>query len=1098
MTRRSATLSYVLGIITVLLLLNTNSFRPNEPVTWDPQITIAMMGFVAFVVNVEVPLLGATLSLGYAASLLVYLCFGQADHNFRVYLTLFVGGAAGGFMRALWQNRDEGATWRLTPRLVENPMLASGQLVISVVIGNFVYHLLDGTLPLSSLQITDVLPLTLYILISMGVYLVIFWLSLRSRGIDPELIFKRNIQPIVLALLVPLPFVIAAARIYPISLSGFVSLITGLLFLAIGATFLGRNQIEYHGQLLELQSLSSVSRSMRTYLDLNALLSTLQLQVATLLDIDNFTLALYDPDRNFISFPLVTHRWQKLTVPSHELNNDLVDYVISTKAPLLLSDMPHQRAVALKLTPPRGNISSWLGVPMLAPDRALGCIAVYSEDPNREFGERELRLLTTIASQSAIAIENAQLYRQVQDRARQITRLNDLAAQLSGTLDPQRVLNMAAQSALLITGGTAAAVFLWVDEEKTKLTLDRSFGLKEDFVPKLPMPLSKNSKGLALAVQNVRTDPQVESIRDQMLAQQINAWVELPLANGDNQLGVLVSYFSEPRRISGDELELLRTFANQAALSISNARQHQRTDEALELRIEQLSVLATINKELSSTLNMNMIYNLMLDHAIEATRSAQGALLITEGDQLKVVATRGLTPDTAAIEHGVAASAFKSRLVASIAIGSNAQLGVPLMRDDKVYGVLVLIAHANDLYREDTISFTNQLATQALIAVDNARLFESMTESRNRLQVILDSMHEAVILFDLDGRIALANPRVHIMLNLEPQRIVGKALGELVAAPELNFCEQLGFDQQSLPALFEVLQLGSWTGGGRLSYRTEQPRVMFIDRTIVSVTGRDGVPIGVLMVFADATEERELAQAREDISRMIVHDLRSPLTAINASMKLLGEIAKSDDGLGRSIRKTTDVSQRALRKLLNLVDSLLDIAKLESGNITLETERVQLKTLAENVLVELSPLAEELDIEIKVDMPPELPQLVIDDSKIERVLLNLVDNALKFTPVSGRVEIRARREGTDKVLIEVCDTGPGVPDDYKKRIFDRFQQADQKGSHRRGTGLGLTFCRLAIEAHGGSIWIEDNPGGGSIFAFLLPLEVAAQGVGADD
>jgi signal transduction histidine kinase len=255
----------------------------------------------------------------------------------------------------------------------------------------------------------------------------------------------------------------------------------------------------------------------------------------------------------------------------------------------------------------------------------------------------------------------------------------------------------------------------------------------------------------------------------------------------------------------------------------------------------------------------------------------------------------------------------------------------------------------------------------------------------------------------------------------------------------------------------------------------------------VLVLDQEDQPIGVLMVFTDATEERELTQAREDLSRMIVHDLRSPLTAINTSMKLLNEMVSPDHSLGGSIQKTTEVSQRAVRKLLYLVDSLLDIAKMESGTITLETEDCSLRVLAENVRAELLPLAEELDIRIELVIANDVPSLMIDGQKIERVLLNLVDNALKFAPVGGLVQIRARRENLDRVRVEVADNGPGVSDEYKKRIFDRYQQADQRGSHRRGTGLGLTFCKLAVEAHGGNIWIEDNPGGGSVFVFTLLL-----------
>jgi signal transduction histidine kinase len=131
-------------------------------------------------------------------------------------------------------------------------------------------------------------------------------------------------------------------------------------------------------------------------------------------------------------------------------------------------------------------------------------------------------------------------------------------------------------------------------------------------------------------------------------------------------------------------------------------------------------------------------------------------------------------------------------------------------------------------------------------------------------------------------------------------------------------------------------------------------------------------------------------------------------------------------------------------------------------------------------------------VQISIEIPPGLPVLFADAEKVERILLNLVDNAIKFTPSGGQVVVSAyppgKRGAEDRfVRIEVRDTGPGIPDQHKERLFDRFAQLDGQRGHRRGTGLGLAFCRLAVEAHGGQIWIEDQPQGGAIFAFTLPV-----------
>jgi signal transduction histidine kinase len=188
------------------------------------------------------------------------------------------------------------------------------------------------------------------------------------------------------------------------------------------------------------------------------------------------------------------------------------------------------------------------------------------------------------------------------------------------------------------------------------------------------------------------------------------------------------------------------------------------------------------------------------------------------------------------------------------------------------------------------------------------------------------------------------------------------------------------------------------------------------------------------------------------------------------------------------VQQTAEVSLRATRKLLNLVDSLLDISKMESGMITLDREPMQLAPLCTHVIDELSSVAKVMEISLTASIPDQLPILDIDTDKIERVLLNLVDNAIKFTAAGGYVSIAAIPEPESEfVRIEVRDTGTGIPDEYKGLLFDRYAQVNGQRGRRRGTGLGLTFCRMAVEAHGGRIWIEDNPPGGAVFIFTLPV-----------
>jgi signal transduction histidine kinase len=232
---------------------------------------------------------------------------------------------------------------------------------------------------------------------------------------------------------------------------------------------------------------------------------------------------------------------------------------------------------------------------------------------------------------------------------------------------------------------------------------------------------------------------------------------------------------------------------------------------------------------------------------------------------------------------------------------------------------------------------------------------------------------------------------------------------------------------------------------------------------------------------------KAVLDARESYTQMIVHDLRSPLTAVATSLRLLTELTPPDSPHYPLILRTTDISRRALRKVLMRIDSILDVARVESDAFSLKREPAALLPIVENVKAEMTPIAQETHVEIAVDLPASLPLLNIDTDKVERLILNLVDNALKYAPLESTVRVEAGLADRDFIQINVRDQGSGVPDAFKQTLFERFVQVEGRPVIRRGVGLGLAFCRTVAEAHGGTIWVEDNPGGGAVFCVTLPV-----------
>ncbi len=229
----------------------------------------------------------------------------------------------------------------------------------------------------------------------------------------------------------------------------------------------------------------------------------------------------------------------------------------------------------------------------------------------------------------------------------------------------------------------------------------------------------------------------------------------------------------------------------------------------------------------------------------------------------------------------------------------------------------------------------------------------------------------------------------------------------------------------------------------------------------------------------------ELQRMRQDLVDFLVHDMRNPLTTIISTLTLL-EMALAHEGDGEK-EDMLRMAVTSAARLTRLIDTLLEVSRLESGNFPLTRSEIQLRVLLIDVAKQMEVLAQRNHVLVRVEAAEDLPPLTADRALLERVLANLMDNALKYTPPNGTIALSATVEG-DYLLVAVGDTGPGVPPDQRERVFEWFAQIGGEKLKRRGFGLGLTFCRLAVEAHGGRIWVESgDDGAGTQFVFSLPL-----------
>ncbi len=235
---------------------------------------------------------------------------------------------------------------------------------------------------------------------------------------------------------------------------------------------------------------------------------------------------------------------------------------------------------------------------------------------------------------------------------------------------------------------------------------------------------------------------------------------------------------------------------------------------------------------------------------------------------------------------------------------------------------------------------------------------------------------------------------------------------------------------------------------------------------------------------------QELEQLRDSLTSMIVHDLRTPLTSFLTGLQTIECLGDLNDDQ----KECLELSSNGGEMLLGMINDLLDISKMESGALVLEIQKIAASELAAHSMQHIEALAKGKDVQLVTHIAPDLPNFCGDADKLGRTLVNLMGNAVKFTPQGGTITLsigfELRPERTNAVVLSVADSGEGIPAEAFERIFEKFGQVEgRRGGRKMSSGLGLTFCKMVVEAHGGRIWIESEIGRGSNFLFAIPCQL---------
>lgn len=973
--------------------------------------------------------------------------------------------------------------------------------------------LLSGRIqPLPEFPTFEFLLQTPVVLIGLGFAFfqtVLFLIDARLNGAFAHAInLRRELTSLALAELMPIPLVLLVFLAYPsLGYAGVAALISIPSIVAVALYEMSSARLKLERRLQELSILGQISQALRATLNLDELLTVLHRQISQFLNAENFYVALYDRTTHELWYPFAIRFNQRQTWTRRPIADRLTDRVILQGKAILLGSRAHEQLNASGLPVNNERMSAWLGVPLSTGSQIIGCLGIFSVSPQVQFRDADLDLLTTIAGQVSVAVANSLLYQQTQDRANQLETLNRIATRLSASLDPQEVLQMVCQSAASLVEATASATYL-LEPNNGHLRLAYAHNFSEAYIAQeQPFAMLGEQRAQCLHTNQPHL---VEQIADaapenilaaRLRAENLQAYGDFPLTIPSGAIGFLSLYFAQPHRFTAEEIELLQTLASQAALAVANARLYFQTDLALSQRAQQLSLLQEIGRKLAAAFDADEFFEILLNSAVEFTGSEYGQISLYHQDlqQMEIKAARGYTLNNRFCKatNGLTGKAAHTRQTINIINPTQhpdfintapsppgALLSVPIIYETRVLGVITLERIVQRAYSPNEQNFIEQLANQAAVALRNAELYKETQNRLLELFAVLNSVEEGIILLDPARYIRLANQRIQQITGIPLQAILGQRLSQLT--PEkiaaLGGLPQTGPLFAAEPNSEAIPQRKTFSIGEGNSER-------IIERLTTPVWGSDQRLIGLMLVLHDITHEQQIQKARETITDTLIHDLRSPISGVISALDILVDLQQGQERDEMSLQALR-VARRSADRVYNLVNSLLDIARMQSGNVQLNLNPIRLAALATDVVNDFAMQANEHNVTLRSIVPADLPTFYADPSKLERVIVNLVDNALKFTPSGGLIELNAQiQPQANLLLVQISDTGPGIPPEYRTKIFERFSQVPGQRARKRGTGLGLTFCKLAIEAHGGKIWVEPNPAGtGSLFCFTIPIK----------
>jgi PAS domain S-box-containing protein len=776
-------------------------------------------------------------------------------------------------------------------------------------------------------------------------------------------------------------------------------------------------------------------------------------------------------------------------------------------------------------------LKSVLFVPMMREGAAVGAIGVGKRTP-APFTEKQIALLQTFASQAVIAIENVRLFnetqnllKQTEQRAAELQIMNGIGQTLTQEIDLQTMIDRVGDQ--LRESLKVENIGIGIYEEAANVLHAPYVYHHGKRISVGPSPLNPYNLRAAKMGQSLVLNRDVASRWDKVGSnltvgdQPPKSLVMVPMLAGKELVGgITIQDFENENAFPESFVRLMETIAANMGTAVQNARLFDETQRLLketEQRAAELAILNSVGDAMGQSLdvkNVTQIVGEKVRGIFKAevvdiilyepnTRTLQLAYSycddqyyenepaweLGEGLSSTVILTRQplllhSAPEMEA--HGAAAYLTAPQS----AQDPESYMGVPIIVGDKVLGVVDVQSYRPHAFNENNVRLLSTLASNMGVAIENARLFDEVTQRKEYFEVLFQNNPVAVVTIDNDANVTSWNPAAEKLFGYTQQEALGRNVDDLVANnPELH-AEAIGYSKTGLNVDSEAFQV--------LAKRTRR------DGSLVEVE-LSGVPIvvqnkklGMYALYHDITELQRARQeaiaaneAKSSFLATMSHEIRTPMNAVIGMSGLLLDTKLSDEqrDYAETIRNSGDA-------LLNIINDILDFSKIEAGRMEIEAQPFDLRDCVESALDLVTARAVEKGIDTAYIFEGDVPASIkSDETRLRQVLLNLFSNAVKFTEkgeVVLTVTARYITKSNVELTFKVRDTGIGLSPEGMGRLFQSFSQADSSTTRKYGgTGLGLAISKRLTEMMGGSMWAEsEGLGKGSTFTFTIHAPIA--------